>query len=39
LDLIGREDLVSLSERAKVATGIPMIEELESDAMEELLGA
>ena len=39
LDLIGREDLVSLSERAKTATGIPMVEELESDAMEEILSA
>jgi len=39
LDLIGREDLTSLSERAKTVTGIPMTEELESDVMEEILGA
>jgi hypothetical protein len=38
LNLLGREDIASLSERAKKATGIPMIEELEADAVEQILG-
>jgi len=39
LNLIERDDIVSLSERAKKATGIPMVEEMESDVIEEILGA
>ena len=39
LNLIERGDIVSLSERAKKVTDIPMVEELESDVMKEILGA
>ncbi len=38
LDLIDREDLASLTERAKRVTGIPLIDEIEQDAMEQILG-
>ncbi len=38
LDLVGRGDIVSLSERARAVTGIPTIEELEKDVFEEILG-
>ncbi|MEA1904369.1 MAG: glutamate synthase-related protein [Candidatus Hadarchaeota archaeon] len=37
LNLLGREDIASLSERAKKATGIPIMEELEADAVERIL--
>jgi len=37
LGLIGREDLASLSERARVVTGIPMPDEIEADAIERIL--
>lgn len=37
LGLIGRGDLASLSERAKTATGIPMVDEIEADAIERIL--
>ena len=38
LDLLDRSDLVSLTERAAKATGIPLIEEVEQDAIERILG-
>lgn len=37
LDVIRRDDLVSLSERAKEVTRIPMLDELETDAIEQIL--
>jgi len=37
LDLIDRNDLVSLSERAAKVTGIPLAEEAEKDAIERIL--
>ena len=37
LDLINRDDLVSLTERASKVTGIPTPEELESDTLEQIL--
>jgi len=38
LNLLDRSDLVSLTERAAKATGIPLIEEIEKDAIERILG-
>jgi hypothetical protein len=37
LELINRNDLMSLSERAAKVTGIPLAEEVESDAIERIL--
>jgi hypothetical protein len=37
LELIGRDDLVSLSERAKEATGLPTPDKLETDVIEQIL--
>jgi len=37
LELLGRNDISSLTERAKRVTGIPLLDELEQDAMEEIL--
>jgi hypothetical protein len=38
LDLIGRNDLMSLNETAAQVTGIPMANEVEKDAIEKILG-
>jgi hypothetical protein len=38
LDLIGRNDLMSLNETAAQVTGIPMANEVEKDAIERILG-
>ena len=38
LSLLDRSDIVSLTERAAKATGIPLIEEMEQDALERILG-
>jgi len=38
LDLINRNDLVALTERAAKVTGIPLVEEAETDAIERILG-
>ena len=38
LNLLDRSDLVSLTERAAKATGIPLVEEIEKDAIERILG-
>jgi glutamate synthase domain-containing protein 2 len=38
LDLIDRNDLVTLSERAAKVTGIPLAEDAEQDAIERILG-
>jgi len=38
LDLIDRNDIASLTDRAKTATGIPMVDEVEQGVMEEILG-
>ena len=38
LNLLDRGDLASLTERAAKATGIPLIEEVEQDAIERILG-
>jgi glutamate synthase domain-containing protein 2 len=37
LDLLDRNDLMSLSERAARVTGIPTVEEVEKDAIEKIL--
>jgi len=37
LSLLDRDDIVSLSERATKATGIPLIEDVEQDEMERIL--
>ena len=37
LDLLDRSDIVSLNERAAKTTGIPLIEEMEQDALERIL--
>jgi glutamate synthase domain-containing protein 2 len=37
LELLNRSDLMSLSERAAKVTGIPMVEEIEKDAIERIL--
>jgi len=37
LDLITRNDLMSLTERATKVTGIPMADEVEKDAIEKIL--
>jgi glutamate synthase domain-containing protein 2 len=37
LDLIDRNDLMSLSERAAKVTGIPTVDEVEKDAIEKIL--
>jgi hypothetical protein len=37
LELLNRNDLMSLSERAAKATGIPIVEEVEKDAIERIL--
>jgi len=38
LELIDRSDLAALTERAAKVTGIPLMEEVDTDAIEELLG-
>ncbi len=38
LDLLDREDLACLTERASKVTGIPLVEELEQGVMERILG-
>jgi len=38
LSLLDRSDIAALTERASRVTGIPMIDEIEQDAMEEILG-
>jgi hypothetical protein len=38
LNLLGRNDLMSLSELAKKVTGIPLADEVEKDAIEQILG-
>jgi hypothetical protein len=38
LELVSRNDLMSLSERATKVTGIPMPDEFEKDAIEKILG-
>jgi len=38
LDLIDRNDIVALTERAAKVTGIPLVEEAEKDAIERILG-
>ena len=38
LSLLDRNDLAALTERASRVTGIPMIDEIEQDVMEEILG-
>jgi hypothetical protein len=37
LELLGRNDLMSLSERAAKVTGIPTVEEVEKEAIEKIL--
>jgi len=37
LDLIDRNDLVALTERAAKVTGIPLVEDAEKDAIERIL--
>lgn len=37
LELLDRTDLMSLSERAAKATGIPMVEQIDQDAIERIL--
>ncbi|HLN45927.1 MAG TPA: glutamate synthase-related protein [Candidatus Sulfotelmatobacter sp.] len=37
LELLGRNDLMSLSERAARVTGIPTVDEVEKDAIEKIL--
>jgi hypothetical protein len=38
LNLLSRNDLASLTERAAKVTGLPLVEELEQEAMERILG-
>ena len=38
LDLLNRNDLVSLTERAAKVTGIPLVEDTEHGAIEKILG-
>lgn len=38
LDLIDRKDLMALTERASKVTGIPLVEECDTDEIEEILG-
>lgn len=38
LELIGREDLVALTERASRVTGIPTVDEAENELIETILG-
>lgn len=38
LSLLGRDDLCSLTERARKVTDIPLLEDIETNAMEEILG-
>jgi len=38
LELLDRNDIASLTDRAKTVTGIPMVDEVEQDAMEQILG-
>jgi len=38
LDLLDRNDIVALSERAAKVTGIPLVEDAEQDAIERILG-
>ncbi len=38
LDLLNRNDLVSLTERATKVTGIPLVEDTEQDVIEKILG-
>jgi hypothetical protein len=37
LDLLDRNDLVALTERASKVTGIPLVEEAEKEAIERIL--
>ena len=37
LDLLGRDDLMSLTELATKVTGIPLADEVEKDAVEKIL--
>jgi hypothetical protein len=37
LNLLDRDDLASLSTRAAKVTGIPLVEDVESDQVEQLL--
>lgn len=37
LDLVDRDDIASLSPRATKVTGIPLLEDIEQDAMEQIL--
>jgi hypothetical protein len=37
LDLLDRNDLMSLSERAAKVTGIPTVDEVEKDAIDKIL--
>jgi hypothetical protein len=37
LDLLDRNDLVALTERASKVTGIPLVEEAEEEAIERIL--
>jgi len=37
LDLLNRNDLVSLTERATKVTGIPLVEDVEHGAIEKIL--
>jgi glutamate synthase domain-containing protein 2 len=38
LELISRDDLVALTEKASKVTGIPLVEEAEADVIEHILG-
>jgi len=38
LDLLNRKNLASLNDRAAKVTGIPLLEELDAEAMEQILG-
>jgi hypothetical protein len=38
LELISRNDLVALTEKASKVTGIPLVEEAEAGVIEQILG-
>jgi glutamate synthase domain-containing protein 2 len=38
LELLDRDDLVTLTEKASKVTGIPLVEDAETDAIEQILG-
>ncbi|MEM2192279.1 MAG: hypothetical protein QXG38_01535, partial [Candidatus Hadarchaeales archaeon] len=38
INLLGRDDLCSLTEKASRVTGIPLLEELETDVIDQMLG-